>query len=103
MLDIIRTNIEALKILNLPTKHWDVLIIHIISEKLDFAWQKKWQQTLTSDLPKYSNFLTILQKRCQILESLSGLSKGANSTKTNPNNNKNLPTKILRFVIIPTL
>ncbi|XP_013178825.1 PREDICTED: uncharacterized protein LOC106125954, partial [Papilio xuthus] len=68
--DHITKNLRALSTLGLPTDKWDVLIIYIVTEKLDSATSFKWEEhrNSLSDIPTLSDFFTFLRKRADILE-----------------------------------
>ncbi|XP_013179004.1 PREDICTED: uncharacterized protein LOC106126085 [Papilio xuthus] len=68
--DHITKNLRALSTLGLPTDKWDVLIIYVITAKLDSATSFKWEEHRNSlcDKPTLSDFFTFLRKRADILE-----------------------------------
>lgn len=35
LIDIFKKHLYALKTLNLPTEHWDAILIHLVTQKLD--------------------------------------------------------------------
>ncbi|XP_028166144.1 uncharacterized protein LOC114356943 [Ostrinia furnacalis] len=43
IIDIVNKNLRSLKTLKVPTEHWDILVIHIVSNKLDPATVRDWE------------------------------------------------------------
>ncbi|CAG7816910.1 unnamed protein product, partial [Allacma fusca] len=41
--------VRSLKILKMPTSHWDALLVHIIGEKLDAETRRQWELSLTTE------------------------------------------------------
>ncbi|XP_063900182.1 uncharacterized protein LOC135119722 [Zophobas morio] len=89
----VTTNIEALRIQNLPVESWDALIVPLIVEKLDYTSRKEWQATLNSEIPKLTDLISFLEKRCELLESMQQISVNKTHSidvnKHNNNSNKN--------------
>lgn len=44
IIDIVKKNLRSLKVLNLPTEHWDALIIHMVSSTLDPISSREWEE-----------------------------------------------------------
>lgn len=91
-IDTVNNHILALGALGLPVKAWDLLVVLILSKKLDPAsrieWEKKALQS--QGFPKFREFIDILEQRSRLLErtkpvvtlpSSSGISDG-NRVKT---------------------
>lgn len=77
LLDGMQKHIRALEVLNLPVQHWDALVIHLISSKLDNLTRREWEQEnskngvgRSSKLPSYDEFTSFLKEKCRLLESL---------------------------------
>lgn len=67
----INQNIESLKNLNVPIEHWDLMLLHVFSKKLDFSLHKTYcLQRDTKQLPTLKEFLTFLEKQCRALEEI---------------------------------
>lgn len=67
----IRQHLNALRALQLPVEHWDLILIYILSQKLDFHTHKAFElQKSSSELPNLTDFLTFLEKRCLALETV---------------------------------
>ena len=67
--------IRALNALQLPTEHWDILIIYLVTGKLDNVTNREWethiQSQVDNDLPTLTNLLNFIMQRCCILEALN--------------------------------
>lgn len=74
MIDIVNKNLRALKTLNLPTEHWDALIIHMMSSKLDPVSSREWEEERNriKDIPTLNNFTDFLKGRADLLETMEG-------------------------------
>lgn len=70
LVDDVTINIAALKNLEQPTKHWDALLLPIITSKFDFVTKRDWEESLTVEIPKYDDLVKFLEKKCLLLESL---------------------------------
>lgn len=79
LLDGMQTHINALEALKMPTTHWDVLIIYLISSKFDGVTRRAWEteNNSSSGLPTLQQFIDFLKNRCRILDALD---QGNNST-----------------------
>lgn len=69
-------HLQCLKALGQPTDSWNVLLIPIISAKLDFQTNKDWESKLNEEndntkIPTISQFLEFLTSRQNTLEALS--------------------------------
>lgn len=108
MVDHITKNLRALSSLGQPTNQWDVLIIHIMSSKLDNHTLLKWEECRSAldDVPNLKQFYKFLIGRADVLESINRNSNKSTqptqrtvstqptqrAVSTNPNNNR-APTK----------
>lgn len=104
MVDHITKNLRALSSLGQPTDQWDILIIHIMSSKLDNHTLLKWEECRSSltDVPTLKQFYKFLTDRADVLESINRNSNKSIQTpqrtastqpnqrtvSTNPNNNR---------------
>lgn len=73
LIDHIRKNLRALDSLGQPTDKWDVLIIFMVSSKLDSNTRTKWEEhrkTLKGDTATLEQFYDYLQQRAEVLENL---------------------------------
>ncbi len=81
----IKQHLNSLKALNLPVKEWDVLLIFLFTQKLDFQTHKAYELEKTIGptspiLPSVDEFIQFLEKRCVALENIEGETlKGTNS------------------------
>ncbi|XP_063389320.1 uncharacterized protein LOC134675090 [Cydia fagiglandana] len=92
LIDTINKNLRALKSLDLPTEHWDVLIIQIISSKLDTTTHHKWEsyRNKLKELPTLKMFNDFLKDRADLLESTEMSNKKRRSSDTTHNRQKAL-------------
>lgn len=72
IIDHVTKNLRALSSLGLPTESWDVLIIHLVTAKLDNPTYLKWEEHRNSiaDLPTLDDFFSFLKNRADVLESI---------------------------------
>ncbi|XP_037301142.1 uncharacterized protein LOC119191343 [Manduca sexta] len=89
--DHVTKNLRALNTLKQPTEHWDTLVVHMVSSKLDSNTRFKWEEYIQSnvnvlEVPSLENFMTFIKGRADILESVYR-SKHDKTSKlhTNPN------------------
>lgn len=75
----IRQHVNSLKALKLPVKEWDVLLVFLFSQKLDYQTHKAYElekgmgQRVASAqpvLPTLDEFLNFLENRCLALETV---------------------------------
>lgn len=89
MIDDLHKNLRALEALGEPVKHWDTLLIHIITQKLDKTTYREWEEwkgRLDKDKPiTFDSFLTFLRNRADFIETmeLSRSNQFSISAKTN--------------------
>ncbi|XP_022829237.1 uncharacterized protein LOC111358355 [Spodoptera litura] len=71
-IDSVNRNLRALKTLHLPTEHWDMIIIHMVTSKLDPSTIRDWERERNSitRLPTLHEFNTFLKNRADILETI---------------------------------
>lgn len=58
---------------NCPVEHWDIILINILSRKLDFASKRVYEEERQRDsntFPTLKEFFDILERRCLILETM---------------------------------
>uniref|UniRef100_A0A6P7G6N7 Uncharacterized protein LOC114334639 n=1 Tax=Diabrotica virgifera virgifera TaxID=50390 RepID=A0A6P7G6N7_DIAVI len=71
LLDNTQKHLRALEVLKRPTKHWDDLIIYLLTTKFDNSTRRSWEsQNCKDNLPVLDDLLKFLKERCRILESL---------------------------------
>ncbi|KAJ8913119.1 hypothetical protein NQ315_006037 [Exocentrus adspersus] len=84
--DNIHTHVSALAKLGLETKGWELVLICIITAKLDNVTELAWEETQElNELPTYENFKKFLAKRCFSLEKNANAYQAVSDT-----NNKNI-------------
>lgn len=84
MLDDVKRILRVLQNFKQPVDQWDLLLIHLISSKLDFKSRKAWElSNLSTNLPTMCEFFKFISDRCALLETMnSNLQKGKMETKT---------------------
>lgn len=72
LLDTTNDCLNALKNLNIDVTTWDVIIIHIVTFKLDSETRKQWEFSISShdsnELPTFGEFAAFLENRFRALE-----------------------------------
>ncbi|XP_041978577.1 uncharacterized protein LOC121732692, partial [Aricia agestis] len=89
MIDVTNKNLKALETLGQPTSQWDILIIFIMSKKLDVVTHREWEE-FKNNLDKYPNlkdFVKFLSNRADLIESINNCNS---NTKLTHNTNKYL-------------
>ncbi|XP_024870018.1 uncharacterized protein LOC112453465 [Temnothorax curvispinosus] len=75
-------HLHALQALRRPTAHWDDLLVHILSAKIDSLSLREWQSSFTgTEVPSLKQFFDFITHRCQMLEA-TNKSNAANSKAT---------------------
>ncbi|KAJ8934283.1 hypothetical protein NQ314_013469 [Rhamnusium bicolor] len=68
----IKQNTESLKNLQVPVESWNLILVYILSQKLDFHTRKAYElERGPAQLPTLENFLKFVEKRCLATENLS--------------------------------
>lgn len=71
LLDNFLKHLYALKQLGLATYNWDILLIHIISSKLDAHTLREWENTkANNEIPSFDEFRSFIKGRADLLEAL---------------------------------
>lgn len=71
LLDQTNKHLRALETLGEPTKHWDTLLIYIITHKLDSKTYREWEQSIKLDKKTtFSSFLKFIKNRADLLETI---------------------------------
>jgi hypothetical protein len=73
LIDHVSKNLRALNTLEQPTDKWDILIIYLVSTKLDATTFSKWEEYKNTfkNLPALSDFMQFLRNRADILETMA--------------------------------
>ncbi|XP_072401151.1 uncharacterized protein [Diabrotica undecimpunctata] len=67
----IKQTMQSLSNMQIPVQHWDLILIELILEKVDFNSHKAFEYELGSkEIPTLAQLFTFLEKRCEILEKL---------------------------------
>lgn len=78
LLDTTTECLHALNNLGIDTKSWDVVVIYIVSSKLDTESRRLWEvkvSELSDELPTLSNFTEFMEHRFRSLEFLDAKTK----------------------------
>ncbi|KAL0822415.1 hypothetical protein ABMA28_004490 [Loxostege sticticalis] len=73
LLDTTNETLNGLQNLGVKTENWDILVIYILSHKLDSESRKQWEDKIsdvTKDLPTLTQFKEFLEHRFRALEFL---------------------------------
>ncbi|KAL0848892.1 hypothetical protein ABMA28_013294 [Loxostege sticticalis] len=75
LLDTTNNCLSALKNIAIDTSSWDVLIIHILTQKLDMESRRQWEfhasdKNVSHELPTYEQFCSFLTNRYKAMEFL---------------------------------
>lgn len=71
MVDNVSKHLRALNSLAIKTEEWDVLLIYLLSSKLDKKSEREWEEVkLAGELPTLEEFKTFLKRKADILEKL---------------------------------
>lgn len=64
--------VDALKSLGSPTEHWDQILVHLISHKLDLATLEAWEVSVgaTTEFSTFAELKTFLQGRIHAREAM---------------------------------
>ncbi|XP_048483606.1 uncharacterized protein LOC125489951 [Plutella xylostella] len=88
IIDHVSKNLRALSTLGLPTDKWDMLIIFMVSAKLDPSTFFKWEENRNTlpDIPTLEQFFQFLKNRADVLETVQ---RSRQHDRSKPNNNHN--------------
>ncbi|XP_063836519.1 uncharacterized protein LOC135085663 [Ostrinia nubilalis] len=99
LMDTTNDCLSALSNIGIDTSTWDVLVIHILTLKLDPESKRQWEFSIadnnSTELPTYDQFEQFLKNRYRALEFLSSGSK--------PIPNKTLPVFKMKTMHVATL
>lgn len=74
LIDQINKNLRALESLGEPTKHWDTLLIHIMTHKLDAKTYREWEEhkgnLVTNTRVTFDIFINFIKARSDLIETL---------------------------------
>ncbi|XP_050508161.1 uncharacterized protein LOC114343607 [Diabrotica virgifera virgifera] len=71
MIDSVKKHLFALKSLQLPTEHWDAIMVYLVSGKLDKFSSREWEKRkIDNSLPSLNEFLEFLKNRADFLETI---------------------------------
>lgn len=84
LIDDVITNLEALRVLQIPVDSWDAILVTLIMSKLDYNTRKEFENTLDTETPSRCQLIDFLEKKCIILESMNQNIKQTKN-QTSPN------------------
>ncbi|XP_045773835.1 uncharacterized protein LOC123873159 [Maniola jurtina] len=100
LIDSVNKNIRALESLGEPTLHWDTLLIHMLSKKLDSKTFREWEE-FKGRLPKdtyikLDSLLEFLRNRADLLQNIetSRVKHSPNKPKSNFTKHKSLVSSV---------
>ena len=86
LLDNVQKHLRALRALEYPVDQWDILINHLIKEKLNNYTREKWDGfTGNSRVPTFESMVSFLENRAQI--------EFSRSAQNTPNSSRKLHVK----------
>jgi hypothetical protein len=92
LLDSTVIHLRALNVLNQPIDKWDILLVYIITSKLDSETIKEWHKGLEyNEIPTWKKLSDFLQCRARTLESIEN-SKATNVSSISKQNTSSKPT-----------
>lgn len=97
LLDTSNECLNALKNLNIDIASWDIIVIYIVSLKLDTESRKLWEIQISKnndELPKLSEFIGFLNQRFRSLEFLDN--------KQNKSNNSTRISRVMHVTSVST-
>lgn len=73
IVDHVNKNLRALRTLGLPVEKWDILVIYMVTAKLDSSTCYKWEETRTTlpEIPTLEQFFDFLKNRADVLETVN--------------------------------
>ncbi|XP_067217193.1 uncharacterized protein [Linepithema humile] len=82
VVDTLSKHLRALNALDQATKHWDALLIYLISTKLDSVTARAWEKERAgSEIPTLDDFKSFLNSRADLLETLELNDKSLTKSK----------------------
>lgn len=90
LIDVTNKNLRALSGLGQPTDHWDILIIFMMTKKLDFISNRQWEEHKNNltEQPSLKQFCTFLNNRAELLETLHNNKTTKKNTNTETSTQK---------------
>lgn len=90
LIDSVNKNLRSLESLGEPTSHWDTLLIHIVTNKLDSKTYREWEE-FKGDVDKDKSItldmiLGFLRNRSDLLETIEMSQNNSNNNSSNSSN-----------------
>lgn len=71
LVDDTNRHIRALEVLGQPIQHWDGLLVHLLSSKLDPTTRREWENEFSKHSEiNFNVFLNFISEKCKILENI---------------------------------
>lgn len=80
MSNVVHETLRQLAVQGVPTEHWDVIIVHMLHERLDRETACKWEETRSSEFPTVLEMCSFLERRATALESVQDRYRDGPST-----------------------
>ncbi|KAJ8893932.1 hypothetical protein PR048_006533 [Dryococelus australis] len=72
---------RLLKVLGQPVEHWDLILVFIVTERLEWESRKEWQLPLSDyELPKFEKLVQFLQHRTRSLAATNVIKSKTSTT-----------------------
>ncbi|XP_063217253.1 uncharacterized protein LOC134528018 [Bacillus rossius redtenbacheri] len=71
LVTVISENVSALEALGAPVDKWDMVLLPILSKRLDTKLRVDWEMTLGQEFPTLDGFITFLEKHCNAQEAVT--------------------------------
>ncbi|XP_050503610.1 uncharacterized protein LOC126882679 [Diabrotica virgifera virgifera] len=85
LLNGLQKHLNALEVLERPTKHWDDILIYLLTSKFDNATRRSWENKINaSEIRTLSQLTDFLKDKCRMLQTLETETKQP-SNKSNSN------------------
>uniref|UniRef100_A0A6P7FC60 Uncharacterized protein LOC114326809 n=2 Tax=Diabrotica virgifera virgifera TaxID=50390 RepID=A0A6P7FC60_DIAVI len=93
LLNGLQKHLNALEVLERPTKHWDDILIYLLTSKFDNATRRSWENKINaSEIRTLSQLTEFLKDKCRMLQTLETETKQS-SNKSNSNFKQREKTK----------
>lgn len=88
LLDTTTECLQALKNLEVPTEHWDAIVVFLVEQRMDSDSFKSWEQTREKpeEVPTFAKLSIFLQSRFRTLEIVSESNEKATPNKPQQKN-----------------
>lgn len=93
-IDSFQIHLSALQALDEPIQHWDTMLIHLLSSKIDSKSRQEWEIKIADNKkkPNFKEFTQFLSSRCQVIEISDKMNKTDLNKTFNSKRNVSLAT-----------